>query len=628
MDRIRRSLTRSLFCLLILSTGLDAAEDQWREVRSPNFIVYTNGGDKRGREVALRFEQMRKIFGSLILRDKVNINVPLVIIAFKDNRGLKSVAPLWKGKAIDLAGVYLKGEDKHFIALDLSSPAGYPVVFHEYAHLLLNANFPKTDVWFDEGFAEYYSTIDITLKEVKIGHAPPYAGDILGRGLMPVEQLFGITHDSREYNETSPKRHTLYAQSWLAVHYLYDKRLLKQAGDYFDLVINQRKPLAESLKTAFGMTSKEFDKALRDYYNGNKIMTFTWRAPEIEPQLYGVSRVKEHQALAQIADFHLHSRDHQEQAAKEFEKVLEADPNFADAHRGLGYYYVQKGDLDKAGENFRRAAALGSKDARVYFYLAQFIFRNVAGSTRDMTDLLEMSTLLDKSIELDPEYAEAYNLKAFVLSAANNHTGAIEPMRQAIRLSPRNDMYKANLATQLTFAGKYDDAMSMWEYLKNSDDPAVASRAAQQFEMAKQYKEKPLLRLQSEVQETTAPQWRKKDGKVDPELQALEDKQTGANEQDEEVVKAAEAAAAAKPDTRTIKFLKGMLKQVDCGNDGSATLTVVAGPRTLRLHTRNAEKMVIIGDYKFACNWKNQKVAVNYKVRDAKSGDIVSLEPQ
>jgi hypothetical protein len=38
--------------------------------------------------------------------------------------------------------------------------------------------------------------------------------------------------------------------------------------------------------------------------------------------------------------------------------------------------------------------------------------------------------------------------------------------------------------------------------------------------------------------------------------------------------------------------------------------------------------MVIIGDYKFACNWKNQKVAVNYRARDAKTGDIVSLEVQ
>ncbi|HUS18140.1 MAG TPA: tetratricopeptide repeat protein [Terriglobales bacterium] len=624
MQRLRLKL---ILLITLFNPGLACAEEQWKEIRSPNFVVYTNGGDKRGREVALRFEQMRKLFGTLLVRDKLNLNIPLVIVAFKDNRGLKSVAPLWKGKPIDLAGLYLRGEDRSFIALDLSSEAGYPVVFHEYAHLMLNSNFPKTQLWFDEGFAEYYSTIEITEKEVKLGMPPKYAGQILSEGLMPVEKLFSISHDSSEYNENGAKRHMLYAQSWLAVHYIYDTKKLKEVGEYFDLVINQRVPFVEALKRAFNMTAKEFDKALSNYYRGNNVQYFVWRAPEIEPSLYVARKIKEHEALAQIADFHLHSRDHQEQAAQEFEQVLAADPNSSDAHRGLGYYHLRKGDFDNAGENFRRAAALGSNDARVYFYLAQFMFQNVAGSTRDMTDLQEMSALLDKAIALDPEYAEGYNLKAFVLSAANNHTGAIEPLKKAIQLSPREDRYRANLATQLTFAGKYDDAIAIWEYLKSSDNPQVAAAAARSFEMAKEYKEKPLLRLNSEVRETTAPQWRLKDGEEDPELKILESKQKGSGDQEELEEKSAPTEQA-KADTRPIKFLKGTLNRVECADDGSAILTVTSGPRALRLYTKNAEKMLIIGDYKFACNWKNQKVAVNYKARDAKSGDIVSLEVQ
>ena len=33
-----------------------AGEPQWLEVRSPNFSVVTDAGEKRGREVAMRFE--------------------------------------------------------------------------------------------------------------------------------------------------------------------------------------------------------------------------------------------------------------------------------------------------------------------------------------------------------------------------------------------------------------------------------------------------------------------------------------------------------------------------------------------------------------------------------------------
>ncbi|HUQ49887.1 MAG TPA: tetratricopeptide repeat protein [Terriglobales bacterium] len=617
-----RGLRPTLTLVFYILTTLCAAAQNWEEVRSPHFTVITNAGAKQGKAVAQRFEQMRYVFGTLILRDRVNINVPLQIVAFKDNRGLKQVAPLWKGKPIDLAGVYLGGEDKHFIALDLSSEAGYPVVFHEYAHLLLNANFPKSQLWFDEGFAEYYSTIDIWKTEVKIGKTPQFAGQILSEGLMPVEQLFNIKHESKEYNETGPKRHTLYAQSWLAVHYLYDMKKLAEAGKYFDLVLNKQKPMAEALKLAFGMTPKEFDKALKDYYTKNQVAVYVLKAPLFEPALYTSKKIKDHEADAVIADFHLHSRDHFDLAKTEFEKVLVADPNHSEANRGLGYYYLSKGEIDKAGSHFRRAAALGSTDARVYFYLARFTFQNVNGAASDMQDLQEMGAALNKAIELDPNYAEAYNLKAFVLSAAKNHPEAIEALRNAIRLSPRNEQYRANLANQYLYAGKYDEATAIWAYLKQSSDPNIASMAANQEEMAKRWKEKPLLRLEGETEslQATSPQWRRKDGQVDPDAKALEERQQGVNTEKEETVAL---------DTRPIKFIKGMLNRVDCMEDGSAIMTVTSSAgKVYRMVTKNPDKLVIIGGYRFACNWKNQKVAVNYRAKTANSGDIVSVEVQ
>src|SRR5437868_3147377 len=122
---------KSFLLLLAISgsNGLLHAQN-WVEVKSPNFTIVTDAGDKRGREVALRFEQMRHIFGSLVLREKMNTAVPLAIIAFRDNKGLRQVSPLWKGKPIELDGVYYQGDDKHFIALDLSSQGGWNVVFH------------------------------------------------------------------------------------------------------------------------------------------------------------------------------------------------------------------------------------------------------------------------------------------------------------------------------------------------------------------------------------------------------------------------------------------------------------------------------------------------------------------
>src|SRR5271154_119110 len=58
-----------------------AGEQQWVEVRSPNFSVITDAGEKRGRDVALHFEQMRSVFGTLMTKVNVSQSVPLQILA-------------------------------------------------------------------------------------------------------------------------------------------------------------------------------------------------------------------------------------------------------------------------------------------------------------------------------------------------------------------------------------------------------------------------------------------------------------------------------------------------------------------------------------------------------------------
>src|SRR5262249_39797244 len=152
---------RFVGCLLLLAFRCVpvAAEARWVEVRSPHFSVVTDDGEKRGRDVALRFEQMRTAFGVVFERVNVNIAVPLQIIAFLSSKELRQYAPLYEGKPITLAGYFQGGEDRNFIALDLSAENNWGTVFHEYAHLLINGNLPPTPLWFDEGFAEYCSSL-------------------------------------------------------------------------------------------------------------------------------------------------------------------------------------------------------------------------------------------------------------------------------------------------------------------------------------------------------------------------------------------------------------------------------------------------------------------------------------
>lgn len=48
-----------LFAWTLFGGSCFGGEQEWVEVHSPNFSVVTDAGEKKGRQVAMRFEQMR-----------------------------------------------------------------------------------------------------------------------------------------------------------------------------------------------------------------------------------------------------------------------------------------------------------------------------------------------------------------------------------------------------------------------------------------------------------------------------------------------------------------------------------------------------------------------------------------
>jgi tetratricopeptide (TPR) repeat protein len=605
-------MRRVLLQLCALSLlGVSASAQNWVEIKSKNFTVLTDGGDKRGREVALRFEQMRKVFGTLLLRDKIAPTGPLTILAFKNRKELSTVAPLWKGKPVDLAGVYYGGsgaDDQHFIAIDLSSAGGWAVVFHEYAHMLLNTNYPPAQPWFDEGFAEYFSTINMGKDKVKIGIPPDYIGQQLAGSLEPVEKLFSVTHASKDYNE-GDRRSKFYAESWLVVHYLYDAKTINKVGKYFDLALNQGEPVAQAIKEAFGVEPKQFDRELNEYVRGNRATVMTIEMPDVpEDVTYATRKMKDYEASAVVADLHLHSRDYFDKAQGELEAVLKQDSENVEALRGLGYWYMRKGDLDKAGEYFQHAAKLGSTDARVHYMVAQALYSKGDRDPQTMSDMMQSLQLATK---YDPNFAEAYNLQGYVLASMQDYPNAIEAIKKAIKINPRNEHFKLNLAQEYMAAAKYDDAIEMFEKLKDSADESIAQSATRQMAMAHEYKDKPLMRL-SERSQPTNDDKEVATSTDSEELKAMEARQRG-----EEIE---------KPDTRPMKYVTGKLLSVDCGKEPSAILRVVGGQKTYSFTAASAKKVVVIGANEFSCLWKDRKVSVNYHESGPLRGDVVSVE--
>src|ERR1700719_1356253 len=166
----------SLFLTLLASAfcfpAAAADSNPWLEIHSTHFTVVTDAGEKKGREIALRFEQMRGVFATLLGREHLNQSIPLTILAFNNDKSYYQAAPLRQGQPISVPGFFLPGDDQDFIVLNLSEAESWRAVAHDFAEMLLNYNYPPAQGWFDEGLTEYFSSIRVDNKQVELGGDP------------------------------------------------------------------------------------------------------------------------------------------------------------------------------------------------------------------------------------------------------------------------------------------------------------------------------------------------------------------------------------------------------------------------------------------------------------------------
>lgn len=621
---MKRSSCFPSFVFALSLLALPARAQNWVEVRSPHFTVVTDAGERKGREVALQYEQMRAVFGTLIQRPSVNLPVAVQIVAFRNNSGMRQFLPWYKGKPTEEVALYLEGEARHFVLLDLSAEGRPTTTNYEFAFQLLYANYPPAQPWFDEGFTEYFSTVRVNNKEVRIG-APPFGlQEILKQNkLMPVTDLFRV--DSGILHESGNHRLMFSAQSWLLVHYLLTNKKLSQAGEYFDLVLNQNQPIPDAIRRAFGVEPEEFDRQLEAYRRSGVGKQIAFEAPAgVDSGGYQVSSLDAAAVKTVMAEVHLNSPDYKEQAIKEFEEVLATSPAYAPAHRGLGYAYLRKQKFDQAGEHFRRAAELSPDDPRVLYFSA--LFRSMAGRG-DPDSAWEMKDKLTKAIAINPDSADSHSLLAAAHMATQDVEAAIASIKTAIRLSPRNPSYQINLAQYYLAAQKWDEAEAIYRRLQQSSEPQLAAMAGDLLSRAARQRANPPGLLVRQVRppntsEYESPKWkRKKDAQAQPVSSAeATSPDSAANQKEEE-------PAPAAPDTRKIEFLRGRMLSVTCEPaTKAATVSISGAGKTWKMHVRDREKLILINADEFSCAWTGQDVSVNYRAGGTADGDLVSLE--
>lgn len=642
-----------LLTTLLLPSNLKAAELQWQQFRSAHFTLVTDAGEKKGREIILRFEQMRAVFSQLLSRNKPKMPVPLTIYALKDDKRFFQMAPLRNGQPISVPGFFVPGEDHQFIVLNAFEEEPWRAIQHQFAHLMLNYNYPPTQPWFDEGFAEYFASMRLDNKQFEIGNDPEltsnYTEDLLGNQTeahnppksltellggwvwLSLPDLFTMKHDTSSHQEGS-HRTLFYAQSWMVMHYLINKEKLPETGTYFGLVETQHVPVEEAIQQAYGMSAAQLDKAVKDYFHSlsqlkqdadaarrpdaapNRPQIYHFPAPIGPDELAAEMKiVPQADAEAQLAEVMVRIPERREQGLKEVDRLLQlTDKNgqLVDneiAHRGLAWVHLEKKEFPEAAEELGKAAALDPRDVWNRYYLSLVKYKTAQARHEEMQGLPNMMIDLRVAIDWYPDFAEAFNMLAMARIEGGGTASALESIKQAIALSPRNEQYVLNLGQIQEAAKKWDAAQEIFERLKSSSNPLIASAARKQLD------ELPTVRKYG-----VSPSAPKRVTQSSPFDELEQEAQKRAQEQEHDPT---------VPDKRPTQFAKGVLVSVDCSRAPAAVLTVNTG-RPLKLRVADYKSLLLMGEDQFSCDWRNRKVAVNYKAGPGGEGDLVSLEIQ
>lgn len=667
--RISRLFVALLLTAAALVSPLSAAEPHWIRVSSSHFAVLTNGDETQGREVALRFEQMRAVFAQILMRNRVNMPLPVDIIAFKGDEDYAIAAPSPQGKPMFEAGFSIPGEDREFFVLDLGEPNSWRAVSREFARMLLNYNYPPTPAWFDEGFTEYFASLHLDNKQMQVGEdpesTPAVRTSVMGTPShtgTPSQPLVDLLNKSPwltlpalfaakpETSQPTNRQTLFHAQAWIVMHYLIDKNKLAEIGTYFGLVQNEKLPVEDAIQKAFGMSSTQLDATVKDYFHSVAPSLPTPpagrtpaspMAPTVAPVTYddvGVSTAEIPAAIARsmIAEMNLRLPERRDQARQTLETIAgQPLTDNAVAHRALGWEHLDKGEFDLATEEFSAAEVLDNRDMWARYYMALTRYREAQIGGQQIKGLPNMMQDLHVVLEVKPECAEAYYMLGWAQRTGGGIHAAQDSVRAAIRLAPRNQVYLLEMARVYVAGKEWEAATALLQQLTSSPNAQVASAARsdlQDLPYVMKYGVPPVRKAATPAASVPAGSAATKPiatagsppaGKAGASAPAAQAVSKPAAENSDQ---GSDTPPEPQIDGRPIRYLKGKLISVDCSQGSAAVLTVSAGAKTLKLRTADYKSLTLIGANAFSCAWTNRAVDVNYKAGGLADGDLVSLE--
>jgi Tfp pilus assembly protein PilF len=477
----------AIFCIcatlwILPSAPMRAARhDAWVEVRSPNFIIVSNAGEKQARRTAIQFEQIHTLFRDGLAVAQDHPSPVITIFALKDEKSLSELLPdYWTKGHMHPSGVFAYGLYQYYAAVNLEAQGTNPfaTMYHEYYHSLTMPYFPELPIWLSEGLADFFGESQVNGTVATMGVADPALIEELRHNkLIPLDVLFHVDATSPYYNEGN-KVSVFYAESWALTHYLMigDKQSHRQMlTDYASALSSGLTP-DQAAARAFGDLKKLQDD-LSHYIAKFTFSYFQMKAPaELAPAELHARELTDAEEEAYRGGFFAIRR--RPEAKQILQNAVNLDPKLALAHQNLGIEEYLEGNRDSALTSISEAVRLDPQDAFARYLRAYLTFFGAGGFPQDS----QIEEDLRQAVALKPDFAPANALLGLYLSS-HWQTGdeALAYAKKAVNLQPGNTEFVYDLAQVLAQMQRFDEAQYVAERARTNSHNAEYRARLDQF---------------------------------------------------------------------------------------------------------------------------------------------------
>jgi tetratricopeptide (TPR) repeat protein len=474
----RLSILLAILLWTVPAQALPKPKDNWIEMRTANFTLFSNAGARDTRTIATSLERLRAALAQLSPSLALNSPYPTWIYVFNNDSSFAPYRRTYNGKPLSLGGYFLSSPLGNYVAIN-GDPRGDQtgIIYHEYLHFVLYNNYTSLPLWFHEGMAEYYSSFEVGRDVMRIGlPIPEHVFWLRKNPLIPLTELFAMDRESPAYNEGS-RRGAFYAQSWALTHYLLagNPERRRQALEYLRLSSGGATP-PEAFRQAFGVETSVLEQELKNYvksyvfnYSQSPFDPGAEPAPEARPMAWA-------DTLFRLGDLLAHlDEEHRPQAAEHFRAALAAQPDHGPATGGLGLLAELSGRTDEARGHYEKAARLAPDDFMIQFLRGRHLLEYGGAGGADPSR--QARAALAKTVELRPDLGEAWARLGYTYATEDPlPPQAVQALENARRLLPSRMDIAFNLSLAYARTGQRAKAEALIERVlaREAEPQAVA----------------------------------------------------------------------------------------------------------------------------------------------------------